>query len=133
MTSIQLAQLPIEALALEFFQNSAGKWHSQRRYYTLKQDVEPQEVVSLIEVRFIEAGAPELIHLAKLHKFEDATVLIGGSQVSWESNYTGKSRKPSKGSTIFGILGDTLYRDRGFATADPVTANYFFPNPRRCV
>lgn len=130
MTSIQFAQLPLETLALEFFQNSVGKWHSQRRYYTLKQDAEPQEVVSLIEVCFIEAGAPELIHLAQLHGFEDETALIGGSRVSWESKYTGQSRKPSKGSTIFGILGNILYRDRGFATAAPVTATYFFPNPQ---
>ena len=118
------------ALAVEFFRESEGKWNSQRRYYTLNKDVEPQEVVSFITVRFLEPGSPELLHLAQLHEFEDESALVGGSEVTWISNYTGQNRKPSRGATVFGVLGDTLYRDRGFATAKPVTAQFFFPNPR---
>ena len=118
------------ALAVEFFRESQGKWNSQRRYYTLNKDVEPQEVVSFITVRFLEPGSPELLHLAQLHEFEDESALVGGSEVTWISNYTGQNRKPSRGATVFGVLGDTLYRDRGFATAKPVTAQFFFPNPR---
>ena len=118
------------ALAVEFFRESEGKWNSQRRYYTLNKDVEPQEVVSFITVRFLEPGSSELLHLAQLHEFEDESALVGGSEVTWISNYTGQNRKPSRGATVFGVLGDTLYRDRGFATAKPVTAQFFFPNPR---
>ncbi|MFB2968148.1 phycobiliprotein lyase [Aerosakkonema sp. BLCC-F183] len=39
-------------------------------------------------------------------------------------------RKQSKGSTVFGALGKILYRDRGFATPKPVTAEYYFTNPK---
>ena len=127
--SLQVAQLSVEALTAAFFQQSEGNWHSQRRYYTLKNG-EAQEVVSLIEIEFLPSGSTELIELAKLHNFDEQTFLKAGSKVSWESNYTGTSRKPSQGSTVFGILGETLYRDQGFATSQPVTAKLYFPNPK---
>lgn len=130
MTSVQIAQSSLESLAIEFFRQSEGKWKSQRRYYTLKQDVEPQEVVSLINIRFLEQGSPELVELAKLHKLESETALLCGTEVTWVSNYVRATRKPSKGSTIFGIKGNILYRDRGFATTEPVVATYSFTNPK---
>jgi hypothetical protein len=129
MTSVQVNQLAAELSVVEFFRQSVGKWKSQRRYYTLKQDIEPQEVVSDITIRFLEKGSPELIELAKLHELTDETALICGSEVTWESNYIGVRRKPTVGSTIFGIKGNILYRDRGFATSKPVTATYAMANP----
>lgn len=123
-------QLSIELLANEFFEQSAGRWKSQRRYYTLKQDVEPQEVVSDLTIRFLEQGSPELVKLAQLHQLEDKSALLSGTEVTWESNYTGKSRKPSVGSTIIGVKENILYRDRGFATTEPVIATYSFSNPK---
>jgi hypothetical protein len=129
MTLIQTARLSTEALALVFFQQTEGRWQSQRRYYTLKQEVEPQEVVSSIEIRYLPQGSEELIHLARLHHLED-TALLGGTEVTWESSYIRpQSQKPSTGATIFGILGNVLYRDRGFATQDPVSATYSLANP----
>jgi CpeS-like protein len=130
MTSMPVNQLSIELLASEFFKQSAGRWKSQRRYYTLKQDVEPQEVVSILSVQFLAQGSPELLELAQLHQLEDETALLCGSYVTWESNYTGKSRKPSVGSTVFGVKDNILYRDRGFATTEPVIATYSFTNPK---
>lgn len=130
MTSVPLDRLSLELSVVEFFGQSAGRWKSQRRYYTLKQDVEPQEVVSLLTIRFLDRGAPELIELAQLHKLEDETSLICGTEVTWESNYTRTVRKPSVGSTIFGVKGNILYRDRGFATTEPVIATYSFVNPK---
>jgi hypothetical protein len=35
----------------------------------------------------------------------------------------------AKGSTLFGIGGEVMYRDRGFATSKPVTATFSFSNP----
>jgi CpeS-like protein len=129
MTSISTAQLSIEALALDFFQQTEGNWHSQRRYYTLKQEGEPQEVISAIQIKFLPRGHETLIQLARLHHLED-TALQGGSAITWESNYIRPhSQKPTIGGTLIGILGNTLYRDRGFATADPVSAGYSLPNP----
>lgn len=131
MTSrIQIAQTSEEPLKLaNFFQQSAGKWRSERRYYTLP-DGETKEMVSLITVRFLEQGCAELQHLAQLHELSDLNVLTCGAEVSWDSSDSVSGRKQSKGSTVFGVLGTTLYRDRGFATTKPVTAEYYFPNPQ---
>lgn len=50
-----------------FFQRSAGRWHSQRRYYTLNSDQEPLEAISAIEVVFLPAEHPHLKPLAIAH------------------------------------------------------------------
>ncbi|MEC4802657.1 MAG: phycobiliprotein lyase [Jaaginema sp. PMC 1079.18] len=127
---IQVAPASPETLAVEFFRQSAGQWHSQRRYYTLT-DGETKEVESAITVRYLEAGTPELLDLAERHELSNPAVLVGGTAVSWVSNYTAPAkRKPSKGSTVFGIGGSVLYRDRGFATSKPVIAQFYFANPQ---
>jgi CpeS-like protein len=124
-----IAESSIEALAVDYLKQSEGKWKSQRRYYKLANYDEPQEIVSSILVKFLETGNPELQKLAKLHHFDDNMAFICGTEITWESEYTKEVRKPSKGKTLFGLLGDILYRDRGFATPDPVTAKLQFPNP----
>lgn len=131
MTSrLQNIQTADESLLVaEFFQASAGKWRSERRYYTLP-DGETKEMVSLITIRFLEQGCAELQELAQLHQLSDSTVLTCGAQVSWESRDSVSQQKPSKGSTLFGVSGSTLYRDRGFATSKPVTAEYYFLEPQ---
>ncbi|RMF21451.1 MAG: phycobiliprotein lyase [Cyanobacteria bacterium J083] len=118
-----------ELMMLDFLKQSAGQWKSQRRYYTLEKETEPEEVESLIKIRYLEQGSPELLELAQIHQLKGDSSLVGGAKVSWTSNYTGKIRKPSTGSTIFGVLGDIMYRNRGFATTKPVTATYYFSNP----
>ncbi len=112
-----------EAQATVFFKRSAGNWQSRRRYYTLANG-ETQEVVSDITVDFLERDRSELVELAERHALE--VPLICGAKVTWQSNYITPSRKPSTGSTVFGIRGEVMYRDRGFATPKPVTADYKF-------
>ena len=133
MTSVGMTNTTLnttlESLAVEFFKRSQGKWKSQRRYYMLNQETEPQEVESLLTIKFLESGTPELIELAKLHQLEPKDALLCGTLVTWESNYTNQERKASCGSTSFGILGNKLYRDRGFATSKPVIAICSFINP----
>lgn len=113
----------IEAQATVFFKRSAGNWQSRRRYYTLANG-ETQEVVSDITVDFLARDHGELVKLAKRHNLE--VPLICGAKVTWQSSYITPSRKPSEGSTVFGIQGEVMYRDRGFATPKPVTADYTF-------
>ncbi len=130
MTSrLQLVNTAEESLIAEFFQLSSGQWHSQRRYYTLP-DGETKEMVSLITSRFLQQGCSELKQLASLHELNDTDVMSCGAFVSWESTESVSERKQSKGSTLFGVRGTTLYRDRGFATSKPVTAEYYFTNPK---
>jgi hypothetical protein len=134
MTLVGITQVSqtvsVESLAVEFFQQSAGVWKSQRRYYTLNKETEPQEVESRLTVAFLQQGAPQLIELAQSHQLDEIDSLIGGSKVTWESNYTGQIRKPSSGSTVFGVKGNILYRDRGFATPNPIIATFSFTNPQ---
>ena len=53
--------------------------------------------------------------------------LKGGSEVSWDSDEAVEGgRNISQGSTIFGVLGNILYRDRGYSTSKPVIARYRF-------
>jgi hypothetical protein len=123
--STQTAELPLIA---QFFQRSTGRWQSERRYYTLPEG-DTKEMVSFISVEYLEAGCSDLLHLAQLHGLSDENALICGAKVSWESHDSVSGKKRSKGSTLFGALGDILYRDRGFATVEPVTALYHFTDP----
>ncbi len=130
MTSpLQIVQTIEESLLAEFFSESVGKWLSERRYYTLPEG-ETKEMVSMITIRFLEQGCEELQKLAQMHGLPDTVSLRCGAEVSWESTNSVSGRKESNGKTLFGALGNILYRDRGFATSKPVTAEYHFPNPK---
>lgn len=128
MKCLQLSLVENHQIA-EFFQQSEGSWRSERRYYTLP-DGETKEVVSLISIRFLEQDSPELLHLANLHSLGGNVRLTCGAEVTWDSQASVTGRLESKGSTLFGALGSVLYRDRGFATSKPVTADYSFTNPQ---
>lgn len=119
----QSVQCSLDTLVQAFFQQSEGSWRSQRRYYTL-QDGETQEVVSLLTVQLLEQGCENLRQLARLHELTDETMLICGALTTWESNYMTPSPRQTKGSTIFGVEGAQLYRDRGFATSKPIIAQF---------
>ncbi|HIK44633.1 MAG TPA: phycobiliprotein lyase [Leptolyngbyaceae cyanobacterium M65_K2018_010] len=127
--SVDAARILAEPLVMAFFQDTTGDWRSERRYYTLSSG-ETQEVVSQIRIQFLEAGSPQLVQLAELHDLDPQKPLICGTSVTWESDYVGTGKKPVVGSTVFGVRGTTLYRDRGFATAKPVTAHYLFRDNR---
>ncbi|WP_071188198.1 phycobiliprotein lyase [Trichormus sp. NMC-1] len=126
-SSLKIVQTTNEEQIAEFFQASVGQWQSERRYYTLPQG-ETKEVESLITIRFLQQGCQELQNLAQLHDLSKLEILTCGAQVSWNSTDVLKSGKESKGCTLFGALGNILYRDRGFATTKPVTAEYYFSN-----
>jgi hypothetical protein len=87
-------------------------------------------MVTLITIRFLEQGCDELLDLQRLHKLSDEISLTCGSHVSWKSSELVTGRKQSEDSTVFGALGNLLYRDRGFATSQPVTADFYFSNPQ---
>lgn len=127
--TVNLSAVEAALQAAEFFQISAGKWRSERRYYTLP-DGETKEMVSLISIRFLEQGCDELQHLAELHELNDLVSLTCGAEVAWESTDSVSGRNQSQGATLFGVGGNILYRDRGFATSKPVTAEYYFQNPQ---
>ena len=116
-----------EPLIAQFFRTTAGQWHSQRRYYTLPEG-KTKEITSEIWVQFLESGCEELTTLEALHEFPPRTLLCG-AKVSWRSEDSITGKKQSEDSTLFGALGNTLYRDRGFAISTPITAKYYFTSP----
>ena len=115
--------LSINEKAIAFFKASVGNWQSRRRYYTLANGA-TQEVVSDLTVQFLESDSPELIELGQRHELD--VPMVCGAKVTWESSYISPAKKPSVGSTTFGVRGNVMYRDRGFATPKPVTATYRF-------
>lgn len=136
--SVDTARILAEPLVDAFFQETEGEWHSQRRYYTLKSG-ETQTVVSRLSICYLPADSPELLDLAALHelgqnsssgKMHPSVPLICGAKVQWKSDYVDGPRKSLEGATVFGAKGTTLYRDRGFATAKPVTAQFEFSDSR---
>ena len=130
MTSpTKLLQIAESTLIAEFFRESVGKWNSERRYYTLP-DGKTKEVASIITIRFLEAGCDELQKLARIHELDESMMMSCGAEVSWESTNAVTKAKESQGSTLFGALGNILYRDRGFATSKPITAQYQFPTEK---
>ncbi len=74
MIAAEATNITLQSLAIDFFHKSAGNWNSQRRYYNLNKNVEPQEVESLLNISFVEQGAPELIELAQSHNLDDLEV-----------------------------------------------------------
>ncbi|MBO1063808.1 MULTISPECIES: phycobiliprotein lyase [Nostocales] len=127
--SLKLVKTADDRQIAAFFEESVGEWHSERRYYTLPQG-ETKEMESIITIRFLEQGCEELEKLAQLHDLVDLQSLTCGAEVSWQSTDIIKVRRESQGLTLFGALGNILYRDRGFATSKPVTADYYLSNPQ---
>jgi CpeS-like protein len=123
-----LALSALEHLVMDFFRQSAGQWRSQRRYFTLKSG-DVQEVLSQVKVEFLPQGCDQLVQLAQMHGLDDPNYMIGGARSTWESRYSVPHQKESTGSTVFGVRGSNLYRDRGFATPNPLIAEYSMPEP----
>lgn len=126
-SSLSLATMTAESLITSIFQRSVGQWHSERRYYTLT-DGTAKEMTSALTVQFLTQGCTELQDLAQLHTFTDLAAMTCGTLITWDSEEVISGRQQSQGKTLFGVLGDTLYRDRGFATTKPITAKFVCPN-----
>ena len=127
-TGVSSEAVSSEAIVRAYFQQTAGDWRSQRRYYTLKSD-DVQEVESVLGIHFLDQGAPELQQLAEMHELTDLCQMTSGITMTWESNYIGPSAKKMTGSTVFGVWQDNLYRDRGFATKKPIIAKFKMADP----
>lgn len=120
--------VPLDQLISDFFLRSTGEWRSERRYFTLP-DGKVQEVESLLKIQILTQGCAELRELARLHDIKDEMLMTCGAFVSWDSKNSILGKPMSAGSTIFGIHGAVMYRDRGFATPKPITATFSFSNP----
>jgi len=112
----------------EFFEQSAGKWFSQRTsHYLTPQPAESGQSNMIIEILSIDA--PEVIELCQNHNLDPGTALCG-AKVSWEGTIEQDQQK-SVGSTVLVTVPDShkanegqLLRTGGNTNKTPVPARY---------
>ena len=113
--------------AVNFFRQSAGKWHSSRTTHHLA--FKRSEIgESNIEVQSLEADSPEIIELCQMHEI-DPSLAVGGSRVNWLGTmaWDKEDDENHEGKTVFAIVPDEddptkgrLLRERGYAEIVPV-------------
>lgn len=115
---------------MEFFQQSSGKWRSQRTTHHLAfRRTEAGE--SEIRVESLPADHPKVIEICQIHQM-DPSRAIGGAFVSWQGSMGwDKEDENHEGSTVFALIPDeqnpqqgTLLRERGYAEIVPVAGQY---------
>ena len=117
--------------AMEFFQQSAGRWRSQRTTHHLPfRRTESGD--SEICVEAFPADHPKVIEICKLHEV-DPNLAIGGAFVTWHGSmaWDRSDEENHEGSTVFALVpneGDRrqgrLLRERGYAEIVPVVGQY---------
>jgi hypothetical protein len=117
--------------AIEFFQLSAGRWHSSRTTHHLafkRAEIGDSD----IQVETLAADDPEIIALCEMHEI-DPSLCVGGSRVTWlgSMSWDREGEGSHEGKTIFAIVPDTdnprqgrLLRERGYAEIVPVVGTF---------
>ena len=116
--------------AKEFFQQSAGRWRSQRTTHHLPFR-RAESGSSDINVQFLDAGDEKIAAICKMHEIDPQTA-IGGAFVSWDGSMAwDKENEDHKGTTVFALIPDAndlrkgkLLRERGYAEIVPVAGEY---------
>lgn len=66
----------------DFFQQSAGKWFSQRTHYS-SDAATPESSRSDIYIDYLETDASDVVQLCEQHQ-EDPASVLGAVQIRWE-------------------------------------------------
>ena len=115
---------------MEFFQQSAGQWQSQRTTHHL-----PFRRAELggsnISVEALPADNEKVIEICKLHDVDPSSA-VGGAYVQWNGEMAwDKEDENHKGSTVFALVPDAdnpqqgnLLRERGYAEIVPVIGRF---------
>jgi CpeS-like protein len=116
--------------AKAFFQQSAGKWRSQRTTHHLPFR-RAESGGSDINVEFLDADDEKIVAICQIHDVDPKTA-IGGAYVSWDGSMAwDKENEDHKGTTVFALIPDQenprkgqLLRERGYAEIVPVAGEY---------
>lgn len=116
--------------AKAFFQQSAGKWRSQRTTHHLPFR-RAENGGSDINVEFLDADDEKIVAICQIHNVDPKTA-IGGAYVSWDGSMAwDKENEDHKGTTVFALIPDQdnprkgqLLRERGYAEIVPVAGEY---------
>lgn len=116
--------------AMEFFQQSAGKWRSQRTTHHLafrRAEMGDSEIT----VESLSGDDPKVEEICKLHEV-DPREASGGAFVSWQGSMAwDREGENHSGETVFAIVPDRdnpstgrMLRERGYAEIVPVAGRY---------
>lgn len=112
----------------EFFQQSAGKWFSQRTSHHLafKQS---ENGKSDIQIEMLPADDPEVVKLCQQYEIDPALALCG-ARVTWDGTMEWDEEKHA-GSTVLVPVAESdngkegkLLRETGYAEKAPVAGRY---------
>ncbi|MGB3693302.1 MAG: phycobiliprotein lyase [Spirulinaceae cyanobacterium] len=116
--------------AKEFFQQSAGKWKSQRTTHHLPfRRAETGD--SDIRVEYLNKADPKVAEICQMHD-TDPSLTVGGAFVSWNGSMAwDKEDESHEGTTVFALVPEPdnprkgkLLRERGYAEIVPVAGHY---------
>ncbi|MEM7553741.1 MAG: phycobiliprotein lyase [Cyanobacteria bacterium P01_A01_bin.84] len=117
--------------AITFFQNSAGKWRSQRTTHHLafkRSEIGESEII----VEALAADEPEIVELCQMHEIDPA-LAVGGCRVRWLGTmaWDREGEENHQGKTVFAIVPDRenprkgrMLRERGYAEIVPVVGRF---------
>ena len=115
---------------MEFFQQSAGQWQSQRTTHHLPFR-RAELGGSSISVEALSADNEKIVEICKMHEVDPETA-VGGAYVTWNGEMAwDKEGEDHAGSTVFALVPDednpqvgNLLRERGYAEIVPVIGRY---------
>ncbi|MEQ9357224.1 phycobiliprotein lyase [Coleofasciculus sp. F4-SAH-05] len=112
----------------EFFEQSAGRWFSQRTSHHLAFK-QAENGKSNITIEMIAADAPEVVQLCQQYEV-DPDSAICGARVTWDGTMDWDEEK-HQGSTVLVPVADPdkpnegkLLREMGYAEKAPVAGRY---------
>lgn len=114
----------------EFFEQSAGKWFSQRTSHHLAFK-QAENGKSNITIEMLAADAPEVIKLCELYEV-DPHLALCGARVAWDGTMEwDEDKEKHNGSTVIVPIPDAdkpnegrLLREMGYAEKAPVAGRY---------
>lgn len=116
--------------AMQFFQQSSGKWRSQRTTHHLafkRSEAGESEIC----VQALASDNPQVVAICQMHQV-NPELAIGGAFVSWHGSMGwDKEDDNHDGSTVFALIPEAdnpqqgvLLRERGYAEIVPVAGHY---------
>lgn len=119
---------------MEFFQQSAGQWQSQRTTHHLPFR-RAELGGSRISVEALSADNEKVAEICKIHDVDPVSA-VGGAYVEWNGEMAwDKEGEDHKGSTVFALVPDAddpqkgnLLRERGYAEVVPVIGRFEMDN-----
>ncbi len=113
---------------MEFFQQSAGKWFSQRTSHHLAFK-QTESGKSELKIEILTLSDPAVLQLCQQHQI-DPGLALGGARVSWDGTMEWDEQKHVGSTTLVPVADPDqpdqgkLLREMGYAEKAPVAGRY---------